>query len=54
LVQIPIYNLESSDASFPISISLSYHPYNALENNPGVVGLGWSYLSEEVLVDGYR
>lgn len=42
-VQIPIYNLESSDASFPISISLSYHPYNALENNPASeVGLGWT------------
>jgi hypothetical protein len=42
-VNIPIYNLASSDASFPISISLSYHPYNALENNPASeVGLGWT------------
>lgn len=42
-VNIPIYNLESSDAGFPISLSLSYHPYNALGNDPGSeVGLGWT------------
>jgi YD repeat-containing protein len=42
-VNIPIYNLESSDTSFPISISLSYHPYNALDGSPASeVGSGWT------------
>jgi len=42
-VNIPVYNLESSDAAFPISVSLSYHPYNALGYDPGSeVGLGWT------------
>jgi len=42
-VNIPIYDLESLDGGFPISVSLSYHPYSALENNPASeVGLGWT------------
>lgn len=42
-VNIPIYNLESSDAAFPLSVSLSYHAYNALGYDPGSeVGLGWT------------
>lgn len=42
-VNIPFYNLESLDVGFPISVSLSYHPYSALENNPASeVGLGWT------------
>uniref|UniRef100_UPI00258C8E8C hypothetical protein n=1 Tax=uncultured Chryseobacterium sp. TaxID=259322 RepID=UPI00258C8E8C len=42
-INIPIYNLESSDTNFPISVALSYHPYSALDGNPtSEVGLGWS------------
>ncbi|MCW3167872.1 RHS repeat protein [Chryseobacterium sp. 09-1422] len=42
-ISIPIYNLESSDAGFPISVALSYHPYSAVDGNPASeVGLGWT------------
>lgn len=42
-INIPIYNLESSDTGFPISVSLSYHPYSAVDGNPASeVGLGWT------------
>lgn len=42
-ITIPVYTLESADAGFPLSVSLSYHPYNALGNDPASeVGLGWT------------
>ncbi|WP_131777619.1 RHS repeat domain-containing protein [Chryseobacterium sp. JAH] len=41
-VNFPLYSLESSDPGFPVSVSLSYHPYNTL-NSPGdEVGQGWT------------
>ncbi|KQT23732.1 hypothetical protein ASG22_06745 [Chryseobacterium sp. Leaf405] len=42
-VNIPIYQLETSDKSMPVSVGLSYHPYNAKLGVPASeVGLGWS------------
>jgi hypothetical protein len=42
-VNIPIYQLETSDKNMPVSIGLSYHPYNAKLDVPASeVGLGWS------------
>jgi hypothetical protein len=42
-VNIPIYQLETFDKNFPVSVGLSYHPYNAKPDVPASeVGLGWS------------
>ncbi|WP_027386459.1 RHS repeat domain-containing protein [Chryseobacterium gregarium] len=42
-VSIPVYQLETSDKNFPVSVGLSYHPYNAKPEVPASeVGLGWS------------
>ncbi|MDQ1161504.1 YD repeat-containing protein [Chryseobacterium sp. SORGH_AS 447] len=41
-INIPVFNLESSDTNFPVSVALSYHPYSALENPGSEVGSGWT------------
>lgn len=42
-ISIPLYNLESSDSSMPVNLSLSYHPHNAKATVPASdVGLGWT------------
>lgn len=42
-ISIPVYQLETSDKNFSVSVGLSYHPYNAKPDVPASeVGLGWS------------
>lgn len=43
VINIPLYQLETTAADFPVSLSLSYHPYNAKATVPASeAGLGWS------------
>lgn len=42
-INLPLYQLETADKNYPVSVGLSYHPYNAKESVPASeVGLGWS------------
>jgi YD repeat-containing protein len=42
-VNLPVYQLETSDKNRTVSVGLSYHPYNAKPDVPASeVGLGWS------------
>lgn len=49
-INIPLYQLETTTADFPVSLSLSYHPYNAKAMVPASeVGLGWSIFKGAVI-----
>ena len=49
-INIPLYQLETTAADFPVSLSLSYHPYNAKATVPASeVGLGWSIFKGAVI-----
>lgn len=49
-IGFPIYQLETSNKDFPVSISLSYHVYNAKPNIPASdVGQGWSLFTSGVI-----
>ncbi|SEW03419.1 YD repeat-containing protein [Chryseobacterium wanjuense] len=49
-INIPLYQLETSDANLPLSLSLSYHPYNAKAIVPASeVGAGWSLFKGSMI-----
>ncbi|WP_312903209.1 hypothetical protein [Chryseobacterium taichungense] len=50
-ITIPLFNLETVDQSYPISLALSYHPYNAKSMVPASdVGAGWSLFKGSMIV----
>lgn len=49
-INIPLYRLETSDTNLPLSLSLSYHPYNAKAIVPASeVGAGWSLFKGSMI-----
>lgn len=49
-INIPLFELETTDANLPVALSLSYHPYNAKANVPASeVGAGWSLFKGSMI-----
>lgn len=49
-INIPLFQIETTDANLPLSLSLSYHPYNAKAIVPASeVGAGWSLFKGSMI-----